>query len=39
MSKGIGIIWYIDDQSWWLGNSEFSKQMELDHPKKGTQNK
>jgi hypothetical protein len=35
MSKGIGIIWYIDDQSWWLGNSEFSKQMELDHPKKG----
>ena len=26
------ILWYIDDQSWWLGNEEFCKQMELEHP-------
>ena len=30
-SRDINIIWYIDDKSWWLGNNEFCKQMELEH--------
>jgi hypothetical protein len=27
--RSMNILWYIDDKSWWIGNDEFSKQMEL----------
>ena len=34
-SKNMGIVWYVDDKSWWLGNDDFCKQMELAHPNGG----
>ena len=34
-SRNINIVWYIDDKSWWLGNDDFCKQMELGHPNGG----
>ena len=30
-SKGMNILWYINDKSWWLGNEEFCKQMAEKH--------
>jgi hypothetical protein len=30
-SRGANMLWNIDDKSFWLGNEEFSKQMELQH--------
>ena len=34
-SRGTNMLWYIDYKSWWLGNDEFCKQMELTHLSKG----
>jgi hypothetical protein len=31
-SRNINILWYIDDQCWWIGNDEFGKQMSEEHP-------
>jgi hypothetical protein len=30
-SRNLNIIWFIDDQSWWLGNDEFCNQMEKEY--------
>lgn len=32
-SRNTNIFWFIDDRSWWLGNEEFCKQMELEDQK------
>jgi hypothetical protein len=31
MSKKLNILWYIDDKSWWIGNADFSNQMDMEH--------
>ncbi len=31
VSRGRNILWYIDDKTWWLGNNEFCKQMEIEN--------
>ncbi len=33
-SKNINIIWSVDDKTWWLGDNEFCKQMELENQSK-----
>jgi hypothetical protein len=30
-SRNENILWYVDDKSWWLGDGEFCKQMEIEH--------
>ena len=30
-SKNKNILWYVDNKSWWLGDEEFCKQMEIEH--------
>ena len=31
-SRDINIFWFIDDQSWWLGNKDFCNQMAIEFP-------
>ena len=33
-SRNINIFWSIDDKTWWLGDNEFCKQMELENQSK-----
>ena len=31
MSKKENILWFVDDKSWWIGDMNFCKEMELRH--------